>query len=302
MSGFVLTDENYYSREADIYFMSCSQYQSFLKCEAAAIARLMGKFEPQGQSEALLHGQYFHAALESPEAYDRFCKENFNKIFKTKETKSRGVEVTGKYAPYERLDQMLAVVRRELKPVLDLPGENEKFLIGNIGGVPWRMKMDKYIPTDRFIIDYKTSANIYETFYNPATKRQEDVFEHYGYLMRTAVYCEIERQYTGAGTYAPFLIAAVSKQDPPNFDVFMIENSGNRYELELETVKANMVRIQRLKEGHESPRRCGDCEYCRRTKHFTRIRPYTELIPEFRYDRENMEYDDYGGTSVFDTI
>ena len=35
MSGFVLTDENYYSREADILYMSCSQFQSFQTCEAA---------------------------------------------------------------------------------------------------------------------------------------------------------------------------------------------------------------------------------------------------------------------------
>ena len=42
MSRFVLTDENYYSREADILYMSCSQFQSFQTCEAATMARLRG--------------------------------------------------------------------------------------------------------------------------------------------------------------------------------------------------------------------------------------------------------------------
>ena len=59
-SAFVLTDENYYSREADIHYMSCSQYQSFEKCEAAAIAKLRGLWQPEETSDALFQGQYFH--------------------------------------------------------------------------------------------------------------------------------------------------------------------------------------------------------------------------------------------------
>lgn len=302
--SFILTDENYYSREADIHYMSCSQYQGFLKCEAAQIAKLCGEFVPEKEPDALFQGQYFHAALEGDEAFRAFCEapEHFGKIFKVKTTKARGEEITGKYAPFEKLDEMLAIARREWEFLLELEGENEKFLTGEIFGMPWRMKMDKYIPGDRWIIDYKTSANLYETFYNPQTKRREDIFEHYGYLMRAAVYCEIERQYAKAENYAPFIIAAITKQDPPNFDVFLLENINDRFALELETVKSHLARIQRLKLGFDSPRRCGDCEYCRSTKHVNSIRSYKELIPEFREDIENAEYDDYGGEGVLDTL
>ena len=33
-----LTEENYYSNEADWQYMSVSQYKKFLECEAAAVA------------------------------------------------------------------------------------------------------------------------------------------------------------------------------------------------------------------------------------------------------------------------
>ena len=42
MSNFTLTDANYYSREADMAYMSCSQFQGFAECEAKALAKLQG--------------------------------------------------------------------------------------------------------------------------------------------------------------------------------------------------------------------------------------------------------------------
>lgn len=299
---FALTDDNYYSREADIHYMSCSQFQSFQKCEAATIARLRGLWEPEKKSDALFQGQYFHSYFEGPEAFDRFCQEGFDQIYKTKTTKARGTEVIGKYAPFELLDRMIKVVEDDpfMAQVLSWPGENELFMTGDIGGIPWRMKMDKYA-AGRRIIDYKTSANIWELYYNPQTKQKQSFVEEYGYMMRAAVYGEIERQNAGADNYPLFIILAVSKQDPPDHESFCL-NDDARWGLELENVKRQIPRIQRLKEGIDSPRRCGMCEYCRKTKKISRIKLYTDLMPEYRNDPDNVEYDDYGGTSVFDTL
>lgn len=301
MSEFILTDENYYSREADIYYMSCSQYQRFLTCEAEAMAYLWGLWEPSGKSDALLQGQYFHSALESDAAFEAFCNEHFNEIFKIKETKARGVEIVGKYAPFVKLDEMLEVVRKDplWAKVLAWPGQNELFMTGQIGGVNWRMKMDKYAEGRR-IIDYKTSANLRELYYNPETKERESFVEHYGYMMRAAVYGEIERQTVHNDDFPTFLILGISKQEPPDREAIML-NDDPRWELELERVKKNLIRIQRLKEGHEQPRRCCECEYCRKTKIIKRIKRYTDLMPAYRNDPDNVEYDDYGGKSLFDT-
>lgn len=305
MSKFVLTDDNYYTREADIHYMSCSQYQSFCQCEAATIARMLGEWEPQGQPEALFQGQYFHAALESEEAFERFCMDGSDKIFKTKTKKDRKtgmetIELNGKYAPYVKLDEMIAVVRKKAASIIGWPGRNELFMTGEIGGIPWRMKMDKYA-AGRRIIDWKTSANLHEDFYNPLTKQRESFIEKYGYMMRAAVYGEIERQNAGADTFPTFIIVGVSKQDPPDFGAYLL-NDDARWTLELENLKIQLVHFQRIKEGHENPRRCGMCEYCRGTKEFTGILHYTALMPEFRNDPDNWEFDDYGGQSVFDTL
>ena len=301
--NFVLTDENYYSREADVWYMSCSQYQAFEKCEAAAIAKLRGIWEPENTSDALEQGQYFHSYFEGEAAFQTFCEEHFDAIFKTRTTKAAGTVVVGKYAPYERLDKMIETVKDDplISKILSWPGENEKPMTGEIGGGAWRMKMDKYCAATRRIIDYKTSANLRELYYNPQTKERQTFIEEYGYMMRAAVYGEIERQNHESDTYPSFLIIGVSKQDPPDKDVFLLDDP-TRWEFELETVKSRIPHIQRLKEGAENPRRCGQCEYCRATKKLRRIKFYTDLMPEFRNDPDNMEFDDYDGTSVFDTL
>ena len=302
MPDFVLTDENYYSREADIFYMSCSQFQRFQSCEAAAIAEMRGIWEPEKKSEALFQGQYFHSYFEGQEAFDRFCQEHFDEIFKVKETKKRGLEVVGKYAPFEKLDQMIQTILEDpvMSRISSAPGVPELAMTGEIGGIQWRMKMDKYCE-DRRILDYKTSANLAETFYSPIKRERQSFIEEYGYMMRAAVYGEIERQNAGEDTFPPFFILAVSKQDPPDKGVYCL-NDDARWEFELELLKEKIPRIQRLKMGEVNPIRCGHCEYCRRTKKINRVMMYTELIPEFAYDPNNMEVDDYEGSSVFDTL
>lgn len=300
MSNFILTDENYYSREADILYMSCSQFQSFQSCEASTMARLRGEWEPDGNSDALFQGQYFHSYFEGVEAFTKFCDAGFDKIFKTKTTKSRGVEVVGKYAPFERLDQMIDAVLADpfMQSMMQLPGNVEQFMVGEIGGIPWRMKMDKYCPNKHLIIDWKTSANLWELYYNPESKERQSFIEEYGYMMRAAVYGEIERQNVGADTFPTFIILAVSKQDPPDKGAFCL-NDDARWAYELEKVKAAIPRIQQLKEGHLAPRRCGHCEYCRATKKINRVLMYTDLMPAYR--GEAVEYDEIK-PSLYDAL
>ena len=174
-------------------------------------------------------------------------------------------------------------------------------MTGMVGGIPWRMKMDKYCPGSRRIIDYKTSANLHELYYNVRTRERQTFVEEFGYMMRAAVYGEIERQNRQETSFPSFLIIGVSKQSPPDKEVILLDDD-TRWEYELEVVKSKIPRIQRLKEGAENPKRCGMCEYCRATKEIRRIKAYTDLMPEFWNDPDNIEVDDYEGTSVFDTL
>ncbi|MEG1778857.1 MAG: PD-(D/E)XK nuclease-like domain-containing protein, partial [Oscillospiraceae bacterium] len=126
-------------------------------------------------------------------------------------------------------------------------------------GVPWRIRMDKRIESPRIILDWKTSANIRDLTYNRVTKEWETFIEAHGYMMRAAVYSEIEKQNTGLKSDPMFLIAAVSKQDPPDKGLYCL-NHKDRYLFELEKIKENLPRIMRVKDGSELPRKCGKCE------------------------------------------
>ena len=287
-----LTKDNYYSVEADREYMSCSQYQDFIKCEAAAMAQLDGKYEPS-PSEALTVGNYFHTALESAEAHGDFCREHFDEIYKTKTDKKTGeLIVTGKYAPYEVADRMIEACYADplIKSLLDMDGEREMVMTGTLFNIPWKIRLDKYIPDKRLIIDYKTCADMTRTEYDPVLGEKVSFIESLGYLMRAAVYTEIERQYSGKDADAKFVIVAVSKQDPPDKGAFLL-NHRQRYDFELEQMQKRMAHILDVKQKRVKPKRCGVCEYCRRTKTLNKIVPYYTLNPKFKEDKED-EYDD----------
>ena len=60
MARLKLTDENYYSQEANMQYMSASQFKSFRKCESAALAELRGEWGKK-DTLALRVGSYVDA-------------------------------------------------------------------------------------------------------------------------------------------------------------------------------------------------------------------------------------------------
>lgn len=287
-----LTRDNYYTPEVDWEYMSCSQYQAWNECEARELAILQGRWQPE-EKEAFLVGNYFHTHFESPEAHEQFCNEHFDKIFKTKTIKGKGgapdqTIITGKYAPYEQADKMIQTAENDevIQSLVGLPGENEMIMHGKLFGVPWRIRLDKYVPDGRMIIDYKTVANIGELKWSDELHEKVTFIDAYGYMMRAAVYSEIEKQYAGSKEDPQFIIIAISKQDPPDKDVLSL-NHRQRYDYELEKIATRLPMIQMIKEGRTKPKRCGYCDYCRATKKLWGIRPYYSLMPEFREERED---------------
>lgn len=287
-----LTRDNYYTPDADWAYMSCSQYQSFCECEAKAMAKLQGRWTDPDK-EAFLVGNYFHTFFEGPEAHEQFVREHFDKIFKTKVIKGKKGEpdqtvVTGKYAPYEQADKMIEVAQNDplIRSLIELPGENEKIMTGELWGVPWRIRLDKYVPDGRMIIDWKTVANISELKWSEALHEKVTFIDAYGYMMRAAVYTEIEKQNAHSSEDAPFIIVAISKQDPPDKEALYL-NHRQRYDYELEQIKKRLGMIQMIKAGRIKPKRCGCCDYCRATKVLSAIRPYYTLMPDFREEKED---------------
>lgn len=291
-AGFVLTRENYYTPEADMAYMSCSQYDSWLECEAATVAKLQGRYKAE-PTEAFLVGNYVHTYLEGEKAHAEFLDENADSIFKPKIDKKTGdVIITGKYAPFEKADRMIEALYKQpiIRHFIEAEGENEVIMHGEIFGMPWRIRLDKLLLKENTIIDYKTVADMHKTEFNPKTGQRESFVELYGYTRRGAIYTEVYKQFTGKKDVDPyFLLLCVSKQDIPDTDALML-NHRERYNFELEEVKKHLVRIRRIKNGEIKPLRCGKCDYCRSTKVIKRIRPYWELTPGFEGEKEEDEY------------
>lgn len=281
-----LTTENYYSREADREYLSCSQFDAFMECEAKAMAKLQGRFieEP---SEAFLVGNYFHSYFEGKEAHQAFVQAHFEEIFKTKVVKGETV-ITGKYKPFEVADTMIRTAENDphIRKFIDMPGENERIMTGEIfGKFPWKIRLDKYIPDQRIIIDWKTVANIWELQWNSHYGQKVTFIDNFGYMMRSAAYIEIEKQVTGKETDPVFILVCLSKQDPPDKEIICL-NHRQRLDFELEKIFEHLNRIQRIKSGETKPKRCGFCDYCRSTKKLTGVIEYFKLEPANRPPRE----------------
>lgn len=295
MGEMILTSDNYYTQEANREYFSCSQYQSFTECEARTMAELEGRWV-QEPTEALIVGNYFHTYFESPEAHAAFCAANADKIYK-RQTK-KGIEAgepPEKYAPYALADLMIATAEADelISSLLALPGENEKVMTGEIFGVPWKVRFDKYVPDGRMILDYKTVADIRKLTWSDEWGQRVSFVDSYGYLMRAAVYAEIEKQVTGELSDPSFIIIAISKQDPPDKEALYL-NHRERWDYELDKIRQRIQDFRAIKDGHITPKRCGICDYCRATKKLWGIKPYYTLTPEFSEGPE----DDYAAGSL----
>jgi hypothetical protein len=273
-----LTAENYYSLLADRQYMSCSQWDSFSVCEAREDAYLRGKYDkPEGTGTALLVGSYFHAAMEGKDAFEAFCAEHWNDIYR--------VGKKDKRPEFEQADRMIETVRSEpvMRRLLEVPGSAEKIMTGSLFGIPWKVRLDRYCPREpRTIIDWKTVASLNEWIYNDRTGRSERFIRRWGYDRRAAVYIEIERQHaerehghkmTGD---ALFLLACVSKQTPPNRELFVMNDRGE-LDRSLARMAEKAIRYQRIKNGEITPSRCEECDYCRGTKRLSGAKLFTVL-------------------------
>ena len=74
-----LNSKNYYGKKANQEYMSVSQYKSFLKCEACAMAELNGEYERE-ESSALLLGSLVDEMLTgTKKSREQFMEENYSK-------------------------------------------------------------------------------------------------------------------------------------------------------------------------------------------------------------------------------
>ena len=251
----ILTDDKYYSQEANEHYMSVSQFKQGLDCEARMVAELQGEYQ-RPYSTALTVGSYIHSAFESEDVHNKFRDDNADIIFK-----KRG----GMYSEFEQADKMICTLKDDPFCMYALQGEKEVIYTGELFGVEWKIKIDNINHEKGFFSDIKSTQELRKRYWSDRFKRYVSFVESYGYDIQMAVYQEIIRQNTGR-IYNPFIVA-VTKESIP--DKAIIHFDEEKLKDALEYVSEHIDSVAASKMGQRDAYRCEKCEYCRQTKKLT---------------------------------
>lgn len=255
-----LTQENYYSLDANMEYMSASQFKDFCVCEQQAIDKLSGyKEEP---SKAMLVGSYVDAYFSNE--MGRFAKEN-PQIFKKDGSLLKD---------FERANEIIKAIETDELMMDMLNGQHQVIMTGVIGGVKFKIKVDSLLPNA--IVDQKIMSSIRELVWVEKGDKniKIDFVEAYGYDIQGAIYQEIVRQ--NIGKRLPFILAVATKEEEP--DKALIEIDQKYLDQALKHVEELAPHYDMVKQGIVLPQRCGKCPSCRRGMKVKGIMTYSQLF------------------------
>lgn len=241
-----LTQDNYYSQEADRQYFSVSQYKDFRKCEAAALAKLRGEYRP-AMTRAMLTGSFVDAYFEGElEAFVAGHPEVFTR---QKELRSE----------FRKANEIIARIQKDDLFMKFLSGEKQRIMTFELYGYPWKMKMDSYLQ-GVCITDLKVVSKF-------------KILPLWRYDLQGAVYQEGVYQVTGEKL--PFYLAVATKERTVALDIFQITQPV--LDIALLEIRQNIDHYARVKCGEEAPQYCGHCDYCKSVMR-AQIRNYSELL------------------------
>jgi len=253
----ILTNENYFSQEAQMEYFGSSQFKSFLSCEAATMAEIRGDYERE-KTPSLLVGSYVDSHFEG--TLDIFKAQN-PEIFTNKgELKSN----------YLQANEIIARLERDEMFMRYLSGEKQVIKTGELFGHPWKIKIDSYHP-GKAIVDLKIMKDFEPVWVDGMGKVH--FIDAWRYDLQGAIYQAIE------GNSLPFYIAAGTKEkDGADIEIFHIPQ--HKLDAALKIVEAYIDRFADVKSGKIEPARCGRCAYCKATKVLTSVTEYREAADE----------------------
>ena len=190
----ILTNENYYTPEANLEYMSVSQYKDFQKCEAMALASLRGEWV-RPQTTALLVGSYIDSWFEG--TLEEFCKAHPEIYTRTGKLK----------ADFIQAEELIEFVKKDPLFMRYMSGRKQVIMTAELFGTKWKIKMDSYHPDK--IVDLKVMRSMERIM-------GKSFVEHWGYDLQMAIYAAVEGR--DLATY----LAVVTKQDPPDKDIIDI--------------------------------------------------------------------------------
>ena len=274
MAKLKLTDANYYSQEANWQYMSASQFKSFRKCQAAALAELKGEWGRK-ESLALLVGSYVDAYFS--DELEQFCTDH-PEIYKKDGTLK---------ADFEKAHTICERLNRDELARLLLSGRHQAIKTGKIAGVDYKAKYDslltarqveaicKKFPEIRslvpfggpMIVDLKCMKD-FESIWDEDAGERVGFIEYWGYDIQGAIYQELD------GRMAPFVIVGATKEAATDIEAFYIPDEDLAFSLS--EVEALSPRYAAIKRGEVEPEGCGKCAYCRNVKRLTGVKHYRE--------------------------
>lgn len=243
---FELTEDNYYSSEANKEFWSVSQYKSFLRCEASAMAELRGEYTPP-VTKAMLVGSFVDNWMDG--TLQQFVDEHPEVFTRKQELR----------AEFRQANEIINLIKNHYDFNKFLQGEHQKILLFEMFGAKWKIKIDSFVE-GVCITDLKVIA-------------KTQTLPLWRYDLQGAVY-QKGVEANGYGTL-PFYLAVVTKEKVSDMNIFQIPQA--QLDVALNEIEENMPHLIEVKSGLIEPKRCEKCPYCRQTRKIT-VRNYSELI------------------------
>lgn len=250
-----LTAKHYFSPNSSMKYCGSSQFKSFLKCPAQAMAELRGEWKRE-TGTALLVGSFVDSWFEG--TLNEFKTEH-PEIFK----KDGSLK-----AEYQKADEIIERVSRDELFMKYMSGAKQVIKTGYIEGVPFKIKIDSY-HKGKAIVDLKVIKD-FQPLWNEDKGIREDFIQYWGYDYQAAIYQAIE------GEKLPFYICAVTKEADPDLAVIQIPQTW--IDSAMAIIKNEIGIIDAYKRGELEAPRCGKCAYCRQTKKLSRVISADELI------------------------
>lgn len=290
-----LTEENYYSHEANLEYLSNSQIKVFADCEQMWYEQFITReYKPKKDKTPLIVGNYVGTSFESSEAHAEFIERNKDKIFKAalvsdlkklldknkveyrKSMSKAGLEVLlmnqeidyshlcEKKAEYILADQMILKAKSDAAFMNVMTGAHEQTFTANLFGHPWKVRLDVWDADGKMINDLKTCKDfsdgwieVFDEENDKVVNRKVPFYEAWNYHRQLAIYRAIVFEETGIKSEFQ-TISAITKQEFPDIDIldFSSPEHLERFDIELSKVADQTEKIIAIKAGEEMPKPC----------------------------------------------
>ena len=240
--------------------LSYSQLSLFMECQGRWHAQYVDETWKLRPTKAMLVGSYTDTLVYG--GAGAFEKSNEETIWGTAgRYYQRGPKKDTekpKLAEFAKADEMYrALYKQHYAYVMATGGQNQHRVEGNIHGRNFVGIIDNL--HESWIVDLKICASITvkQWYEGPILYGKHYFYERY--RLQFAIY----RALTG-GNLACYIVA-VSKESPPDVDVLQIKDTDS-LDFELARIEPWLDELDAVRTGDKEPKRCGKCEWCRRTK------------------------------------